>query len=156
MILVKSDTCSQAHILGKACCQSQGTEVTNNDFSAVQLQGDTHTHRNGLIKSFENIYLKACSISFCFCFCFFPQSTECLIPDLHPEVLSGVLKVSSCSGSCFNPCRGKLQMPVCSCHHTCKYFSRKWLLPFKQNLDFSTISLFYVKFKVSYYKKKQH
>ena len=112
--------------------------------------------KDGLIKSFENIYLKACSISFCFCFCFFPQSTECLIPDLHPEVLSGVLKVSSCSGSCFNPCRGKLQMPVCSCHHTCKYFSRKWLLPFKQNLDFSTISLFYVKFKVSYYKKKQH
>ena len=112
--------------------------------------------KDGLIKSFENIYLKACSISFCFCFCFFPQSTECLIPDLHPKVLSGVLKVSSCSASCFNPCRGKLQMPVCSCHHTCKYFSRKWLLPFKQNLDFSTISLFYVKFKVSYYKKKQH
>ena len=36
----------------------------------------------GLIKSSENIYLRACSASF-------PQSTECLIADLHPELLSG-------------------------------------------------------------------
>ena len=36
----------------------------------------------GLIKSSpEDIYLKACSASF-------SQSTECLIPDLHPELLS--------------------------------------------------------------------
>ena len=44
-----------------------------------------------LVKSSpEKIYLKACSASF-------SQSTECLIPDFHPELLSGVLKVSSCS-----------------------------------------------------------
>ena len=37
----------------------------------------------GLIKSFpKNIYLKACSAGF-------PQSTEGLIPDLHPELPSG-------------------------------------------------------------------
>jgi len=36
----------------------------------------------GLIKSPENIYLKACSASV-------SQSTERLIPDLHPELLSG-------------------------------------------------------------------
>ena len=34
------------------------------------------------IKSSENIYLKACSASS-------SQSTERLIPDLHPELLSG-------------------------------------------------------------------
>ena len=46
----------------------------------------------GLIKSSpEQIYLKACSASV-------SQSTECLIPDFHPELLSGALKVSSCSG----------------------------------------------------------
>ena len=32
--------------------------------------------------------------------------------------------------------------------------SRKWLFPFKQNWDFSTVSLFFVKFKESYCKKK--
>ena len=48
----------------------------------------------GLIKaSPEKIYLPAGL------FCqFFPQSTECLIPDFHPELLSGELKVSSGSG----------------------------------------------------------
>ncbi|MCB2729471.1 hypothetical protein KQ777_15885, partial [Listeria monocytogenes] len=30
-------------------------------------------------------------------FCQFSQSIECLIPDFHPELLSGALKVSSCS-----------------------------------------------------------
>ena len=46
----------------------------------------------GLIKSSpEKIFLKACTASF-------PQSTECLIPDFHPELLSGELKVSSGSG----------------------------------------------------------
>ena len=47
----------------------------------------------GLIKSFpEKIYLMACFASF-------SQSTECLIPDFHPELLSGAFKVSSCSGN---------------------------------------------------------
>ena len=41
----------------------------------------------GLIKSLE----KACFTSF-------SQSMERLILDLHPELLSGPLKVSSCSG----------------------------------------------------------
>ena len=45
----------------------------------------------GLIKSPEKMYLKACSVSF-------SQSTECLTLDLHPELLSGLLKLSSCSG----------------------------------------------------------
>ena len=37
----------------------------------------------GLIKSSpENLYLMTCSASF-------SQSTECLIPDLHPELLPG-------------------------------------------------------------------
>ena len=36
-------------------------------------------------------YLKACSASF-------SQSVEYLILDLHPELLSGLLKVSTCSG----------------------------------------------------------
>ena len=35
----------------------------------------------------ENIYLKACSASF-------SQSPECLIADLHSELLSGVWKAS--------------------------------------------------------------
>ena len=47
----------------------------------------------GLIKSSpeRSNYLKAWSASF-------SQSTECLIPDFHPELLSGALKVGSCSG----------------------------------------------------------
>ena len=45
-----------------------------------------------LVKSSpEKIYLKACSPSF-------SQSTECLIPDFHPELLLGALKGSSCGG----------------------------------------------------------
>ena len=45
-----------------------------------------------LIKSSPgNIYLKTSSSSF-------SQSTKCLIPDFHPELLSGELKVSSYSG----------------------------------------------------------
>ena len=43
----------------------------------------------GLIKS-ENFYLKVCSARF-------SQSTEYLIPDLHPELLSWCVEVSGCS-----------------------------------------------------------
>ena len=44
------------------------------------------TQETGLIKSSpENIYLKAYSPSF-------SQSTECLISDLHPELLSGCVE----------------------------------------------------------------
>ncbi|XP_060274015.1 N-acetylgalactosamine kinase isoform X5 [Ovis aries] len=44
--------------------------------------------------SSENIYLKACSASF-------PQSIKCLIPDLHPELLSGLLKLKEMFNSKF-------------------------------------------------------
>ena len=46
----------------------------------------------GLLKSPEKIELS----EGLFCQCF--QSTECVIPDFHLELLSGPLKVSSCSG----------------------------------------------------------
>ena len=47
-------------------------------------------------------------------FCQFFQSTECLIPDLHPNLLSVVLKVSSCSGHdlIFVEVNGSCQFPV--------------------------------------------
>ena len=53
-------------------------------------------------------------------FCQFFQSTECLIPDLHPN-LSVMLKVSSCSGNdlIFVEVDGSCQFPVGrvpSCH----------------------------------------
>ena len=38
-----------------------------------------------LIKSSENSYLKVCPASF-------SHSTECLIPGLHPELLSGAVE----------------------------------------------------------------
>ena len=44
-----------------------------------------------LIKSSENSYLKVCPASF-------SHSTECLIPGLHPELLSGAVEVSGHSG----------------------------------------------------------
>ena len=55
----------------------------------------------------KSSYLKACSASF-------PQSTEHLIPDFHPELLSGELKVSSCSGHdlIFVDVDGKCQFSV--------------------------------------------
>ena len=53
----------------------------------------------GLIESFsEKISLSEDLFCQFFCFCFFFQSTECLISDFYPELLSGALKVSSCSG----------------------------------------------------------
>ena len=43
-------------------------------------------HKLGFIKlPTEDIYLRVCSASF-------SQSTECLIPDLHSELLSGYVK----------------------------------------------------------------
>ena len=62
----------------------------------------------GLIKFFpEKIYLNAC-------FAGFSQSLECLIPDFHPELLSGALKVGSCSGHdlIFVDVDGKCQFSV--------------------------------------------
>ena len=42
----------------------------------------------------------------------FSQSTECLVSDLHPELLSGMLKVSSLQWSWCNLCRGSWQVPT--------------------------------------------
>ena len=52
-------------------------------------------------------YLKANSAGF-------SQSTEGLVPDRHTELLSGVLKVRSCSGHnlIFAEVDGKCQFPV--------------------------------------------
>ena len=45
-------------------------------------------------------YLKTCSARF-------SQSPECLISAVHPELLWGMLEVSSCSITGFNPCRNR-------------------------------------------------
>ena len=42
----------------------------------------------------------------------FPSSTEFLISSLHPELLSGVLKISSCSSTWINPYRWRWQGPM--------------------------------------------
>ena len=59
----------------------------------------------GLIKSPENIYLKACSASV-------SQSTEGLIPDLHPELLSGSVAGQKLQWPWSNLYRGRWQVPV--------------------------------------------
>ena len=51
--------------------------------------------------------------------CQFSQSSECLIPGHHAELLQGVLKVSSCS-MWSNHCRGTWQEPICSWQLLCK------------------------------------
>ena len=47
-------------------------------------------------------------------FCQFSQSRECLTPKLHPEQFQWVFRIGSCSGSWFNLCRGRCQVPVSS------------------------------------------
>lgn len=62
----------------------------------------------GLIKlAPENIHLKTCPA------CFSP-STECIMSSLHPKLLSGLLKVSSCHNTWFNPYEGRWQAPIAS------------------------------------------
>ena len=87
---MKRGLCRQAGILAESCSGSPAVDVTANNFSAFldMRRCKNRAHRSLLLKKFN--YLKACSASF-------SQSTECLIPDLNPELLSGVLKVSSCS-----------------------------------------------------------
>ena len=79
MILVDGGTCCQTFILAEACFSSGGADVSVNDFCAVLWRNA----RPGLVKSPESTWLSADS------FARFPQSTECPIPDLHSEPLSG-------------------------------------------------------------------
>ena len=58
--------------------------------------------------SWVSNYLKACSSSFFF------QSTEYLIPDLHPELLSGCIEGPWLQWPWPNPCRGRWQVPIFS------------------------------------------
>ena len=46
--------------------------------------------------------------------CQFSQNTECLVSALHSGLLQGVLEVSSCSSTWFNPGRGGWQVPEAS------------------------------------------
>ena len=58
----------------------------------------------GLSKSSpENVCLKICPASF-------PRAQS--VSWSQPEIFQGMLKVSSCSGSWFNPCRGSRQVPI--------------------------------------------
>ena len=65
----------------EGCCQSHEADITMKDFSAFL---DMRRCKNWTHKSLENIYLKTCIASF-------SQSTDCLIPDLHPELLTAVV-----------------------------------------------------------------
>ena len=74
--------------------------------------------RNGLIKSSKNIkYLETCSSSV-------PraQGASLLVSTLRST--KRVLRVGSCSGSCFNPCRGWWQVPNFSSQCTISLFKR--------------------------------
>ena len=57
---------------------------------SLGMRGCKNWNSQNLLLKRSN-YWKACSASV-------SQSTECLIPDFHPELLSGALKFSSCSG----------------------------------------------------------
>lgn len=86
----------------QACCQSQEADVTVNDFSAFSdmRRGKNWAHKSNPI----NIYLKTDST-------IFPRVQECLILDLHTELLSEGVE-NSCSSSLSNPCRGRWQVPI--------------------------------------------
>ena len=87
---MKRGVCRQAGILPEPCSGSPAVDVTANNFAAFlgMRRCKNWAHKNLLLKKFN--YLKAYSASF-------SQKTECFIPDFHPELLSGALKVSSCS-----------------------------------------------------------
>ena len=61
-------------------CQSRGAAVTMKDFSSFL---DTKRCKNWAHKIFSQQYLSEDL------FCQFSQSTECLTPDLHPQLFSG-------------------------------------------------------------------
>ena len=47
---------------------------------------------------------------------------QCLLPDRHLELFQGVLKISGCRDSWFNPGRGRWQVPIFSWNVTVIYF----------------------------------
>ena len=49
-------------------------------------------------------YLKTCPVSF--------LGVQCFISAVHTELLWGVLEVSSCSSTWFNPCRDRWEAPT--------------------------------------------
>ena len=68
-----------ASLVTVTASHEEPADVFVNDFSAFLDM--RRCKKNGLVESSsENTYLKASSTSF-------PQSTECLIPDLYPELL---------------------------------------------------------------------
>ena len=86
-------------------CESQETVITMRDFSAFL---DMKRYKNWVHKISSREYLSE-DLS-----CQFSRSTECLISALHSELLQGLLKVSSCSSTWFNPCRGRGQALMAS------------------------------------------
>ena len=78
---IKGGTCSQARVLAEACCCSQGTDVIIDDFSVFL---DMERCKNWAHKIFSPKYLTIWRLVLLA----FSQSTACLTPELHPELLS--------------------------------------------------------------------
>ena len=118
MILVKGEvhaikhifwggTWNQAHILQNAAIsllKFGGADISMNDFSVFL---DMKRCKNWAYKIFSWKYLTIWRP-------ILPISPEHRVPHFWstPWALSGVLRVSSCSGSWFNPCRGRWWVPI--------------------------------------------
>ena len=89
-------------------CKSWGADVTMKEFSAFL---DMRRYKNWAHKISSWKYLPVLPVFLR------AQGASFLISTLNS--FQGVLKVSSCSGTWFNPCRGRWQMPICSWH--CPY-----------------------------------
>ena len=101
----RGSTCNLACIFCRRWLLVEGAVVTMKDFSAF-----LHVRRcKNLKPAPENMYLKTCPASF-------PraQSASFLLSSLNS--FPGVLKVSSCRSTWFNPCRGRRQVPIYSWH----------------------------------------
>ena len=116
----RGNTCNQAHIFAEVLIRvTASQEEQTSPWRNLVLFWIGEDARIGLIKSApENIltiwrpvlpvFLRAPGASF-------------LISTLNS--FQGVLKVSSCSGTWFNPCRGRWQVPICSWQfHKCFKF----------------------------------
>ena len=105
VVLVKGEYMQANHIffLQKVSASLEEQMSPRRILVLFQIQGNA---RIRLIKSSPKNSLNTCSASF-------SQNPVYLIPDLHFELFSGVLKVSSCRGSEFDSHRGRWQVPVC-------------------------------------------
>ena len=99
----RGDTCNQAHTFCRFLPVMRNSHH-HKDFSAF-LGKRRYKNQAHKISSWEYLSEDLC--------CQFSQSTECLTPGLHPELLQGVSKVSCCS-TWSNPWRSTWQGPVCS------------------------------------------